>query len=210
MKSIKLPEFAERIRQRLVDDRQEVVWFLGAGCSISSGISAAGGLVSRWVEELHGMRAPEAERQKWAKGAFKTYDPKLPALAYAEVFEERHPNAADRQQEIERVCARGEAAYGYATIAQIITDPAIGGRCNTILTTNFDDLIAEAVYMYGTLGVRPQVIAHEAVAHYARISLNRPTIIKLHGDAPGSQEPAQRNRRHRPGRRRPPASVHPQ
>ena len=181
--TIKLPEFAERLRERLIDNQQEVVWFLGAGCSISSGIKAAGGLVDDWLNKLHQMRAPDQDRNEWARSAFKGFDPEKPALHYAEIFEARHPNAADRQQEIERICAHGEAAYGYATLAQIITDTRIGPRCNMVLTTNFDDLLVEAIYMYGALQVRPQIITHEAVVHYARVSQTRPTIIKLHGDA---------------------------
>ncbi|MEH6698917.1 MAG: SIR2 family protein [Brevundimonas sp.] len=202
--TVKLPEFAERLRERLVDNQQDVVWFLGAGCSISSGIKAAGGLVDDWLNKLHEMRAPDHDRNDWARSAFKGFDPKKPALHYAEIFESRHPNAADRQQEIERICAGGEAAYGYATLAQIITDTRIGPRCNMVLTTNFDDLLVEAIYMYGALQVRPQIITHEAVVHYARVSQTRPTIIKLHGDA--HLDP--KNLRHETARLDPTVSEH--
>jgi Tfp pilus assembly protein PilF len=81
------------------------------------------------------------------------------------------------------ICARGEPAYGYATLAQILSHGDYGRYCNTVLTTNFDDLIADALYLYGERHARPLVVTHEALARYVRTNSPRPTIVKLHGDA---------------------------
>ena len=52
-----------------------------------------------------------------------------------------------------------------------------------MLFRSFDDLIADALYVYGDRKTRPQIITHEALARYVRIASPRPTIVKLHGDA---------------------------
>lgn len=144
----------------------------------------AAGLVKKWLGELHKLRAgPDEKLEEWIKGAFSTYDSKNAALLYAEVFERRHPSPVDRQREIEMICANGEPAYGYATLAQLLSHKDYGRHCNTILTTNFDDLIADALYLYGERHARPLVVTHEALARYVRTNSPRPTVVKLHGDA---------------------------
>jgi tetratricopeptide (TPR) repeat protein len=89
----------------------------------------------------------------------------------------------ERQREIEMICSRGEPAYGYATLAQLLSHESYGRFCNTVLTTNFDDLIADALYLYGERNARPLVVTHEALARYVRTNSPRPTVVKLHGDA---------------------------
>ena len=49
-----------------------------------------------------------------------------------------------------------------------------------VLTSNFDDLVADALYLYTKK--KPLVIAHDSLADFAR-ETNRPLVIKLHGDA---------------------------
>lgn len=130
------------------------------------------------------MQQPSSQSfSDWVKSVFPNYDAKNAARCYAEVLKRRHLAPIDRQREIEIICAQGEPAYGYATYAQILSLEKIGSLCNTILTTNFDDLIADALYMYGERSARPQIITHEALARYVRLNSPRPTIVKLHGDA---------------------------
>ena len=182
--AISLIEFVNRFVDSITTQEQRFTWFVGAGCSISSGIKAAGGLVEQWLQELWGYQdLPQSKYDDWLKKTFPAFDAKRPAAHYAQVFERRHPAPAERQREIERICEGGEPSYGYATFAQLLSDSKVGQRCNTVLTTNFDDLIADALYVYGDRRSRPQVITHEALARYVRIASPRPTIVKLHGDA---------------------------
>jgi len=182
--TISAQEFTARIARGLRDQQQSVTWFFGAGCSISSGISAAGGLVERWLSELFAIRnGSKGDLNQWVANSFREFKSTSPALSYADVFEARHPFPADRQREIETVCAAGMPSYGYATLAQIMSHPQYGRLCNTVLTTNFDDLIADALYLYGEKHARPLVVTHEALARYVRTNSPRPIIVKLHGDA---------------------------
>jgi protein O-mannosyl-transferase len=184
LRTISPREFAGRFAASVREQQQSFTWFLGAGCSKSSGILDAGGLVEKWLVELHKLQAAPGESyETWLKRAFGTYDPNSPAKLYAEAFEQRYPSAVERQREIEMICALGEPAYGYATFAQILSHKDCGRFCNTVLTTNFDDLIADALYLYGERHARPLVVTHEALARYVRTNSPRPTVIKLHGDA---------------------------
>src|SRR5262249_31256198 len=51
---------------------------------------------------------------------------------------------------------------------------------NTIITTNFDDLIYSACTTY--TDIRPIVYAYGVMASEMRITMKRPKILKLHGD----------------------------
>jgi Tfp pilus assembly protein PilF len=184
LQKITAKEFANRFAHGVGVSEQPFTWFLGAGCSKSSGILDASGLVEKWLSEeykLEGQTGPDF--QSWAKTQFPTYDASSLASLYAAVFARRHPSPVERQREIEMICARGEPAYGYATLAQILSHKEYGRHCNTVLTTNFDDLIADALYLYGERHARPLVVTHEALARYVRTNSPRPTVVKLHGDA---------------------------
>jgi NAD-dependent SIR2 family protein deacetylase len=168
------------------ENQQSFTWFLGAGCSVTSGIPDAGGLVRKWLTEIYGFQKRTAKDETfevWVKGHHPDYNPNNLASYYAEAFEARHPSPVERQREIEMICASGQPNYGYATLAQLISHNIYGRLCGTVLTTNFDDLIADALYLYGEQRARPLVVTHEALARYVRTNSPRPTVVKLHGDA---------------------------
>lgn len=184
LKAISVREFAGRFANGVRVSKQSFTWFFGAGCSISSGILSAGGLVDKWLREQHELQArPDEKFDTWVRAEFPAYNAKNPAALYAPAFARRHPSPVERQREIEMICARGEPGYGYATLAQILSHETYGRYCNTVLTTNFDDLVADALYLYGERHARPLVVTHEALARYVRTNSPRPTVVKLHGDA---------------------------
>lgn len=49
-----------------------------------------------------------------------------------------------------------------------------------VITTNFDNLVADAVSIYG--GTYPHVIGHESLASYAKPLSRRPIVAKIHRD----------------------------
>jgi Tfp pilus assembly protein PilF len=155
-------------------------FFLGAGCSVSSGIPDAGSLVKEdWLPRLRDRYAPNRkDLHKWAKEEFPRYNPKNAAAHYGAVMARLFPFAQDRQQEVERLCAGCFPGFGYAVVSGLM---ALGGGCfNVVLTTNFDDLIADALYLFTES--RPLVIPHESLAAYIRPTHTRPLVVKLHGD----------------------------
>jgi protein O-mannosyl-transferase len=186
LRTISASEFAARFAHGVSEKQQSFTWLLGAGCSVSSGIPSAGGLAKKWLGELHQFQQSKIgveDFETWLKREYPKYDPSNPGGFYAEAFEARHPFAAERQREIETICATGQPKFGYATLAELVSNEKYGRYCNTVLTTNFDDLIADALYLYGDLRARPLVVTHEALARYVRTNSPRPTVVKLHGDA---------------------------
>jgi len=115
----------------------------------------------------------------WAKQTIRKYDPGNPAASFGEVFESRFPDGpAARQLEIESLCAGKLPGFGYWVLAHLILSQP--KRFGLALTTNFDDLIADAVYLRS--GSRPLVISHPRLARLIPFSRSGPLVIKLHGD----------------------------
>lgn len=150
------------------------VFFLGAGCSISSGIPAAGRLTSQWVEKLERMH------RKAAQELVPGYDPDNPAASYGPVIHRRFPSAELRQEEIERICKGKIPGFGYVMLAMLMTDERYRDDFGAVITTNFDDLVADAFHFNTT--TRPLIIGHPALAPYVKPYQQTPTILKAHGD----------------------------
>ncbi|MEX2237245.1 MAG: SIR2 family protein, partial [Dehalococcoidia bacterium] len=83
----------------------------------------------------------------------------------------------DRQRELESLCDGKFPQFGYGALAQLVANSSC---FSTVLTTNFDDLLADALYLY--TDERPLVIGHESLAPYIRPGRTRPLIVKVHGD----------------------------
>lgn len=86
-----------------------------------------------------------------------------------------------RQQEIERLTASKYPGFGYGALAQLMSHEVYGLRCHAVLTTNFDDLVADALYLYSHK--KPLVVAHKSLSRFVRPTRFSPLIVKLHGDA---------------------------
>ena len=171
---IDLEVFVRQLHRDVRDRDGRYVFFLGAGCSISSEIDAAGRLTERWVGTL------VEEQGRPIKALVGDYDPSNPAASYGAVMEKLFPRAHLRQQEIEHICGRAVLGFGYAALAALFAHPRYSNSFSSILTTNFDDLIQEAFYRHTT--VRPLIIDHESLAGFVRSNGRTPVVVKLHGD----------------------------
>lgn len=174
-------EFVRRIRDQAGElDRHYVLW-LGAGCSVSSGIPAAAELVrSLWLPRLHHLKTGgDGDLDAWIAEEFPDYDPATAGALYGTVMDQLFPMPEDRQRETERLCSNRDPSFGYAVLAALMSRR--DGILSTALTTNFDDLIADAMYVFGDR--RPLVIEHDALAGFARPGrVQRPLVVKVHGD----------------------------
>ena len=194
MRTISPSEFVRRLKHSVVSHDSKIVWFLGAGCSVSSGVEDAGALTQRWLRELKYLETgDEDELEQWAEARFPAYDRDDPAAAYIQVHEALFYTDQDQQREQEALALDGQPGFGYATLAQLLTHERWGERCNTVITTNFDDLAADALYFYSQR--KPQVLTHESFDRHVQVSDARPTIVKLYGDAHLSSEYLDGNRR---------------
>ena len=86
MKEIPVEEFVRRIR-RLLDRDAMLAFFLGAGASISSGISGAGVLAEAWARDLHATEAVnDLAFEEWQREKCASFDPANPAASYSPVM----------------------------------------------------------------------------------------------------------------------------
>src|SRR5262249_33526179 len=95
---------------------------------------------------------------------------------YSTLFETLFPNERARQKYVEPKIEHASPSWCYLYLADIIYSKKI----NVIFTTNFDDLVNEALTRY--LGYNAVVCAADSEATSVSILTDRAKIIKLHGD----------------------------
>lgn len=95
---------------------------------------------------------------------------------YFEVFETLFHDSLGQQKEIQRITTDKLPALGYYTLAKLMQNSAF----NTVITTNFDDLIQDALIYSGEK--RARVITHQDLAFFIERN-ETPLLCKIHGDA---------------------------
>ncbi|MBN2172678.1 MAG: tetratricopeptide repeat protein [Bacteroidales bacterium] len=91
-------------------------------------------------------------------------------------LDEYDQNPKERQMFIENMIEVAEPTGDYILLASLVDGEII----HNVFTTNFDDLVNEALVNY--YNVRARVYAHNEMARYISPISKRPNIIKLHGD----------------------------
>jgi Tfp pilus assembly protein PilF len=174
-------EFVRRLKVHADESDRHYTFWLGAGCSVTSGIPAAAALVrDQWLPRLYGLKGPGNQPlEEWAPKLFPDYDAGNLAALYGPVMDALFHLKEDRQRETERLCEKGVPGFGYAVLAQLMSRP--DGAFSAALTTNFDDLVADSMYVFGDR--RPLVIQHDALSGFVRPGrVRRPLVVKVHGD----------------------------
>lgn len=156
--------------------------FLGAGASVSSGIPSAQDMVMEWrrmVGRIRGIESAEPTRVE-AVDSNDSYELWLRSVGgqirseYSTLFKYMYPTSTCRQVYVERAVDNRQPLSGYLFLSQLV----YARRFDKIITTNFDDLIADAL----TPSVRPLVCAVDSSIRSLHLTSPRPKIIKLHGD----------------------------
>jgi Tfp pilus assembly protein PilF len=174
--------FVRTIRNYTSENGSEskYAFFIGAGCSISSGIPGAASLVKeRWIPDLQRIIDPSSDSEPlvWADEYFGIDVSQITPDIYGRIMAERFQTPQLRQDEIENLCAYARPKFGYATLAQLMSSH--GGRFNVAISTNFDDLLIDSLYLFAD--VHPRIIHHSALSAYVRPSTERTMVVKLHG-----------------------------
>jgi len=182
MREISAEQFVRKLKELFSHPDRRFSFFLGSGCSVSSGIGSAPTLVKRWLPRLKKEKTgDDSGYEEWAQNTYPNYDKNNLALLFKTVMEELFPSAEERQEEIETICERKAPGFGYGVLAQLMAHKDYGKHCNVVLTTNFDDMVADALYLYTY--EKPLVIVHESLVGFVKIGRTRPMVVKLHGDA---------------------------
>lgn len=152
--------------------------FLGAGASRQSGIITASEMIFHFRERIIAESCPENAKTDSEKDAWLSDQDwyKEAGSDYCKLFAKFEHKEMGRQRYIENIIEGREPSFGYVVLANLMANKYI----NTIITTNFDDLVYSACTTY--TGIRPIVYAYGVMASEMRITSQRPKILKLHGD----------------------------
>ena len=190
--------------RRSVANGQRFCFILGSGISAESGIPTGQTLATRWMACLMGEQPdldgtpPYANLAEVEETAAKLraagklqYDfgeikalwaehrgePgwEMPSEYYFDLFKIRFfPRQQDGFYYLEQQMEGKEPSFGYHPLALMLA----GGH-SLAITTNFDSLLEDALYLY--TDSKPLVINHEVLADYiSRQQLSRPIIAKVH------------------------------
>lgn len=161
-------------------DRQ-FAFILGSGASVTSGIPTGQQLAQKWLTDLHRREClDESSIDQWlANSGIGNGGLTLENAAefYPQVFERRFE--ADREAgyaELEMAMEGKSPSLGYSLLAEIIQHT----RHKVVVTTNFDNLVADALAMHAHQS--PLVVAHESLAGFVRPQMRRPLVAKIHRD----------------------------
>jgi len=158
--------------------------FLGAGASCSSGIPTARGMVREWQESIYKSTNKDKydpnDFDNWVKNKYPEWREKhiiYPGQSdYSLLFSYRYKQPQERQLYIEKKLEPNKPAFGYLYLSSLIEDK----RFNRILTTNFDDLVNDALRKF--YDIKPIVCAFDSAISGIRVASQKPKIVKLHGD----------------------------
>ena len=146
---------------------------LGAGASATSGVRTAQDMIDEWRSLLF-------DRSDGSQG-YRTWLAQQPwfehADEYSTLFELIYDEPSQRRVYIEECIKDAHPGWGYIYLTDLLANRFF----DVVFTTNFDDLLNEACYLY-TEKVRPIMAAHDSAVQGIRVTSDRPKIIKLHGD----------------------------
>jgi len=175
-----LDEF-KRIDETMKD--RAFAFILGAGASVSSKIPTGAALAKRWVEEIYRLKVGNNGKnpvEEWATEEnldIEGFSWERTANFYPQIYARRFADDPESGYAyLENEMKAAEPNVGYSVLAQVLAKT----RHKTIITTNFDNLIADALSLY--TDTFPLVCGHESLAGFARPKLRRPLVAKIHRD----------------------------
>ncbi len=156
---------------------------LGAGASVTSNIPGAATLVRKWIEELHRCYIEDGTQSSldaWATPANLGIDGFTLANAaafYPQVYDKRFGDDPESGYAyLEDIMKLAEPSIGYSILAKVLETT----RHKVVITTNFDNLVADALSIY--TDTFPLICGHESLTGFVRSRLRRPLIAKIHRD----------------------------
>lgn len=163
------------------------VLLLGAGASHSSGIPTAGEMIDEWKQHLFlekkciTAKGNEELFDAWSKTEYRDWRKHWAhetgnRTDYSLLFSYFYDQRGSRQRHIEELIDGKVPTMGYVYLAGLV----FSGFFNRILTTNFDELVSDALSRY--YDVRSYSLAFDSALSSIRLDSPRPKVFKLHGD----------------------------
>ena len=177
------------------NNSERFCFIIGSGASESSGIPTGSELEKNWMEDMEKdpglievrVIAEKLKRDNLLENDFKVIEKAweetkksgvpLPSKFYFDIYTLRFfPNHRNGYHYYERIMANKCPSFGYHPLALMLTD---GNGNNLVITTNFDNLVEDALFLY--TNSKPLVINHELLAEFAGDpNIKRPIIAKVH------------------------------
>ncbi|HKP90070.1 MAG TPA: SIR2 family protein [Thermoleophilaceae bacterium] len=165
----------------MVDPREarDYAWFLGAGASKSSGVALAWEILRDAKRELfssvNGRPAnDDSEIDTWLKGISRLQDRDH---AYSDALEWLLPRPRQRRNWLLKYLEDATPSPGYLGLVELARRDLV----RIVLTTNFDDLVQQAMSRGGPRQ-RLREVAHDQAAADFEWPPKLFTLLKLHGD----------------------------
>ena len=154
------------------DDVPNFALLFGSGASKSSGVGTAADMIEGWRRLMFDAYG-DGNFLCWVKKqSWYDHDDE-----YSTLFETIYDQPAQRRVLVEELVKKGRPNWGYVYLTGLLYHHFF----DVVFTTNFDDLINEACYLYSDV-LRPIVAAHDSAVQGIRVTAGRAKIIKLHGD----------------------------
>lgn len=183
-------------------------FILGSGASVESGIPSGSTLEMRWMDCIMGEKedlgtpamdtslirdyAEKLYREKLINHTFdeiekawkkaKEENRSISSEYYFDIYKLRfYPNPRNGYRYLEKIMEHCEPSLGYHTLALMMTTSKLNsqsGLNNLVITTNFDSLVEDALFLY--TAKKPLVVSHESLAGYIESDIQRPIIAKVH------------------------------
>jgi len=170
----------QKVLERIFKDNHDngsdtrFIFLLGAGSSVQSDIPSAYKLATGWIKDIKNDLTDD-EYLEWLKD--KNINEDNLASSYTEIYTKRFEhNPKNGYETLQKLMENKEPSIGYTILSQILE----GTNHNFVITTNFDSLIEDALFLFTSK--RPLVCGHESLADFIQLNSTRPTIIKVHRD----------------------------
>ena len=149
-------------------------FLIGAGASMSSGIPSGADLARKWIQEIE-EDCGKDDFAKW-KNKVQISEDNVGEF-YPQIYEKRFGHIPESGYDCIRHYMEGkEPSLGYLILANIM----VREKHNVVITTNFDNLLEDAIRTYTK--EKPFIAGHEALAGYVPKRSDRPIILKVHRD----------------------------
>ncbi|MCE2809932.1 MAG: tetratricopeptide repeat protein, partial [Planctomycetaceae bacterium] len=122
---------------------------------------------------------PKPPVEEWANEAslgIKGFKYEERASFYSQLYEKRFGKDPEGGYAfLEDAMSKKDPRVGYSILAYILTET----QHKVVITTNFDNLVADALSIYTE--TFPLVLGDQSLARYASVDVRRPLIAKIHG-----------------------------
>lgn len=172
------------LRSYKVLSNQSFDLFLGAGASISSGILSGSDLVWLFKRELLSVSGKiigkkfqdlKVEANKKIIQSYFVEEDAKTINPYSYYFEKCYPDPLVRKDFLTSLVRDKKPSIGFMCLSALVGHQ----KLNTIWTTNFDDLIENAI---NKLDISCQLVSPENAKSVQNFRTDIPTVVKLHGD----------------------------